>query len=132
MQRRPAIERGAGDAGLTSAEYAIGLLLFSAIVLFALNLAFIQYVRGAARSAAAEGAQVGALADRSAAECQRVGIDALGNLLGDEVADRVGFRCVEVDDTMVAIASGSVAPWIGFMPEVPVEARVVVHREPEP
>ncbi len=131
MPERPAVRGSDSELGLTSAELTIGLMLFTALVLFALNLAFVQYVRGAARSAAAEGAQAGALADRGVAECQRVGIDALADLLGEKVSERIGFRCAEIDDSMVAVASGSVAPWIGFMPDVGVETRVAVRQEPD-
>ena len=118
-----------GDSGVVSIEYVIGLTLFIAFMLFALNVAFAQYTRGAVRSAAAEGARAGAPADRGIGECQQVGVETLDQLLGASLGNRVGLRCMEVEGSMVAQAVGTVEPWIGFMPTVDVSIEVVVAKE---
>lgn len=116
--------------GLLSLELAFGLMTLVGVIVFALNLAYLQYVQGAVRAAAVEGAQAGALVDGTEGECQAVATDLLGQLVGD-TDDRIGIRCFDTGDTMVAVVVGSVGGWITAVPDVDVSSEVVVVKEPE-
>lgn len=118
-----------GDDGIVSLELAFGLVLLTIAVIVALNVAFLVFVQGAVRAAAVEGAQAGAVVDRGVGQCQQVAINALDDLV-DGADGRIGVRCIETADTMTAIVSGSVEPWIQLLPTINVDARIVVVKEP--
>lgn len=119
------------DRGMVSMELVIGFTIFLAVMLTALNLAVMQYARGAARAAAEEGARAGAVNGQGVEECQAIALSTLDGLLGGSYGGDLVVQCIDLDDSMVAIVAGPLEPWVAPMPDVTVDVRIAVAKEPE-
>jgi len=110
-------------------ELVIGFTIFLAVLLTVINLAVMQYARGAARAAAEEGARAGAVSGQGVEECQAVALSTLGELLGGSYGSGLAVRCIELEDSIVAIVSGPLEPWVAPMPDIDVDVRIAVSKE---
>ncbi|HEY5578430.1 MAG TPA: hypothetical protein VIL12_01935 [Acidimicrobiia bacterium] len=77
----------------------------------------VQYGLGVVRGALDEGARAGSLAGGQAEVCETVARDALANLLGGPVGDRLTVRCVTMDARLVAEAEGVFGAWLPGFPD---------------
>ena len=78
-----------------------------------------------------EGARAGATSGDSVEQCQAIAIDTFETLLGGPYGDGIGFECFDDGESMTARGYGGIEPWIGVVPAVNVDVRIVMVKELE-
>ncbi|MFQ5522237.1 MAG: hypothetical protein ACE5F5_01480 [Acidimicrobiia bacterium] len=115
------------DRGVTSVQFLLASALALVLFLAFANLVVVQYGRGALRSALEQGARAGAASD-SAAECEAVAADVVGQLLGGRMSDGLTVRCAVSGGVMVATGSATFGSWTLLTPDfdIALSARAVI------
>ena len=115
----PYRERGSVTVGFVAAA-ALSLLVLTIII----NLIVFSYARGAVRAALDEGVRQGARLGGDVDACDARTEEALGDLLGGSLRDRVVLSgCGLEDGRVVAHGTGHIRGWLPLVPDLTLDLR---------
>lgn len=116
--------RAAGEHGSVTAPFIAAAGLSLLVVTVIINLLVFTYARGAVRAALDEGVRQGARLGGDVAVCDARTREALGDLLGGTLGERVAFQgCALEQDRVVARSTGRVDGWLPLVGDLDLDLR---------